>query len=274
MQLVAVAGRCQRGASDECNAYALLLVAVRAKRKKGCCICDSTPCLHCSPLQHIDGLSTSPEPPTAALRSLSLRSGRRGRGGARASLGGVRGEKRAADVQAHEAAADGGVEAPARPSKLAALAASRAAKRQAATSPVDPSPAPSASPAKTSKPLSKLQQRAQANLLARQQRQMAASTLAGDGAKPEDLETDDLTSVPLLPNGEQISHLFPVSPEAITDGHTPQTVLGSVAGSALRSYHSTPGQPFLAPDHLEAFQKPSPDDIVLNARAGTKLGQR
>lgn len=211
-----------------------------------------------------------------------MRSRGRGRGSHTSGLSrddvhtGSRGEKRPAEQtgttaqNAPEASISTG-----RPSKLAALAAARASNRQnKAAVGASPSPATAEVPPLQNggKPLTKLQQKMQANMLAREQR------LKGAPSKEEEAKAFSIAEsqkrLHTLPNGDAIDSLFPVT---ATDSNevNEESVLGRLTADQHSSLLDVPGgSPFQAKEHLEAFTKPSPDDLVLKAREGTNLAQK
>lgn len=257
--------------------------------------------------------SASPDPPLTALQRLSLsrraqsthgkdgslRGAGRGRGRGRGrgigtvgrSLNGShtkqngsmdeeeesRGAKRPAESSGSEAQTSAPGDGAPRPSKLAALAAARAAGRAGASG------KPSQSVEKHSstthgiedagRPLSKLQQKMQANLLARQQRRMGMPSREEEAQMQADAEMKKRAH--LLPSGDAISSLFPDHKALVADTSPPrESVLGSMTGDTHVPRLDVPGgSPFLAAEHLEAFSKPSPDDMVQKAREGTSLAR-
>lgn len=192
-----------------------------------------------------------------------------------------------------------------RPSKLAALAAARNAS---ASSGVKPAPVQSqkaveAVPTETApKPLSKLQQRMAAN---RQQREAAtpeAIEAAAAAAAEEEAQARPQTC---YGSDLPISSLFPTEPSASgahSDGRETSRAfmapVSAIAGSAkdatdqlvapLERLKPVPGgSPFAIYSHAaaddaspqielvrKAFAGPSPDDVVMKAREGTRLGAK
>lgn len=182
-----------------------------------------------------------------------------------------------------------------RPSKLAALAAARSAHRSS------PSPAPRlhrdnakallAEPTEqswdenavsSSKPLSKLQQRMQAQMAARQQRKSGLPAKEDDArAAAEALAENERSRLSLLvPSGKPISDLFPTDSAYGLDswsGNCFRSMLGSLAGTFPENDGAVKDIPggslFAAGCYEDAFAGPSPDDAVLRARKGTSLGK-
>lgn len=195
-------------------------------------------------------------------------------------------------------------------SKLAALAAARSSASASASS-SKPAPATSHSqePISTpveapAKPLSKLQQR----MLANKQQRAAATPEAKEAAAAEAAE-EELRSRPQTCFGSDlpISSLFPTAdsgaeissaPTAKGSSHATLSSVSAIAGSGqdatdqlvapLSKLRMVPGgSPFALyvqgateteSPQIEmvkkAFAGPSPDDVVENARAGTRLGAR
>lgn len=159
----------------------------------------------------------------------------------------------------------GAEETPSRPSKLAALAASRGKPSTTTSTPLAPNTSAEG------KPLSKLQQKMQANLLARQQKNQPLNQ--EDLLQRQREEEDERNRLLHLPTGDPIATLFPV---ASTSGASPdQSSFGFVLRSSKKEDLAVPGgSPFeTIMHHLEAFMRPSPDDIVLKAREGTNLAK-
>lgn len=186
-----------------------------------------------------------------------------------------KGNKRPAELHSEELEnvenGRSGSSAAPRPSKLAALAAARSSSAK-------PSASVAASPglAEASgegKPLSKLQQKMQANLLARQQKKQTTLSKEDVILQNQKLEEDERSQGLLLPTGEPITSLFPLA--ALNDEETGnRSSFGAVLRSKDNHDLSVPGgSSFLNTGHDEAFSKPSPDDIVLKAREGTNLAK-
>lgn len=162
-------------------------------------------------------------------------------------------------------------EMTARPSKLATLAAARGKSTavMASSSQITPIEA---------KPLSKLQQKIQANLLARQQKKQPSSKQEEDLHKQRE-EEEEQNRLLHLPSGEPIATLFPVAPA--DEGSKPYATVSpdkSSFGTVLRASRKEDltvpgGSPFDVLKYSEAFLRPSPDDIVLKAREGTNLAK-
>lgn len=235
--------------------------------------------------------SSSPEPPLTALQRLTLERrgndtrstmGLRGRGRGRGGLfhhdmhRESRGEKRPAEqtgTTTHDVSETSN--SAARPSKLAALAAARASNRQNKTAigvaPSNPS-SETQNSQNVSKPLTKLQQKMQANLLAIEQRRKGIPSKEEESKALSIAESEKRLHT--LPNGDAIDSLFPVTPK-VSRKNSQDSILGRLTADLQSTLPSVPGgSPFLARDHLEAFSKPSPDDLVLRAREGTNLAQK
>ncbi|UZJ52258.1 hypothetical protein CBS101457_001578 [Exobasidium rhododendri] len=190
-----------------------------------------------------------------------------------------KGSKRPAELQsgAAESVGDGDGAATSRPSKLAALAAARSnsTKPSSATVPTLESPLETSN--KEGKPPSKLQQRMQANLLAKQQKKQSTSSREDVAMNAQREEEEKRMQALLLPTGEPISSLFPSSSES-TEMNPHSETSRSNFGSVLRAENSKDlavpgGSHFLASSHLASFFTPSPDDVVLKAREGTNLAK-
>ncbi|PWN39217.1 hypothetical protein IE81DRAFT_350373 [Ceraceosorus guamensis] len=197
----------------------------------------------------------------------------------------------AANAHAHGPAAD-----TARPSKLAALAAARATKPSAAAATVLPpresAPASAAAtPAPmTAKPLSKLQQRAQAS------REAKAAARSGQGeieavvVESEEVQAArrrELEQSQKLPSGVRSSQLFPMQEDLEArqskedaNGQSLSSAFASlmVGGKHAKSAPSvSPFEPLQTSSERAsqlrntAFAKLSPDDVVLQARQGSAL---
>ena len=217
-----------------------------------------------------------------ARRGTGIRGRGRGRGSLAAGLSRndlhteSRGEKRPAEQTGFNAqnAQDASISV-ARPSKLAALAAARASNRQnkiAIGASPSPATAEDSSMQNGGKPLTKLQQKMQANMLAREQR------LKGIPSKEDEAKAlsvaENQKRMHTLPNGDSIDSLFPIDIILPTEAGA-KSVLGRLTAEQHSSLLDVPGgSPFQAKDHLEAFTRPSPDDIVLKAREGTNLAQK
>lgn len=183
---------------------------------------------------------TAPGPPTNGLSNLSLASGK-----------------------------------PASKPSLAALAAARNAKA---------APKPSPSLPSTTTPLSKLAMKAAAataNKSAPSQPAKTPSTglsklqMRAQGLRPAVASTQAVEPIPPPPEPITPSSSFFPSPKSPSVAANPSpfaSVLGLMGGKngaadvelGLRGEETT----------IEAFSTPSPDDVVLNARKGTSLGQR
>lgn len=181
----------------------------------------------------------------------------------------AKGNKRPADVQGAGSGDASSSSAP-RPSKLAALAAARqgTGKQSSASAPV------SQTSIADGKPLSKLQQKMQANLLARQQKKQNVVSKEDEALLRQKEEEEERRLLLHLPTGDPIASLFPT---ALTDSSS-QAAEASSFGCLLRASGKSDlavpgGSPFQGSGHMEAFSRPSPDDVVLKAREGTHLAK-
>lgn len=190
-----------------------------------------------------------------------------------------RGHKRSADSslsRVNQDLASSSVDT-ARPSKLAALAYTKGSKTQSSSSTTSTRQESKTESNDSSKPMSKLQQRMQANKKAMQERQLGVRSKE-DQERAEE-EAERRKNAALLPSGDSIHTLFPLRQgSSDIESHGSQqrhSKLGSLANSSC-AYVKHPdvpgGSPFVAANHSDVFDQPSPDDIVLNARQGTKLG--
>lgn len=156
-----------------------------------------------------------------------------------------------------------------RPSKLAALAAAKSSSSKPPTS----ATVLQASAAE-GKPLSKLQQKMQANLLARQQKKHTLLSKEEEALLKQKEEEEERNLLLHMPNGDAIASLFPVALVDSKQSAAPESSFGCLLRATESDDLAVPGgSPFQGASHLEAFSKPSPDDVVLNAREGTNLAK-
>ncbi|EST09005.1 Translation elongation factor EFTu/EF1A, domain 2 [Kalmanozyma brasiliensis GHG001] len=214
-----------------------------------------------------------------------------------------------ASTPAASAADSASAASPARTSKLAALAAARSgavasSSKPAAVPPQEPSTSAAATSDAATKPLSKLQQR----MLANKQQRQAATPEAKEAAAAEAAE-EEARSRPQTCYGSDlpISSLFPTAdpapgptavPTAATRSGTALVSTSAIAGPSkdeadqlvapLSRLRQVPGgSPFalyVQGSSLEsepgletvkkAFAGPSPDDVVMEARQGTRLAAK
>lgn len=195
-----------------------------------------------------------------------------------------KGNKRPAELQGEKERVGGGSGSTTnstspRPSKLAALSAARSSGVKPSTSNATSSVhATTDASGGDGKPLSKLQQRMQANLLARQQKKQTSLSKEDVALQSQKHEEEEQSKALLLPTGEPIASLFPTTGSSADEDIRHKNGNHSSFGWVLRSNGNDDlavpgGSPFLAPSHLEAFSKPSPDDIVSKAREGTNLAK-
>lgn len=161
-------------------------------------------------------------------------------------------------------------------------------REPAAAPPVAPpaqaAPAPSPAPRK---PLSKLQQKMQANRLKKAGAAPGGASPApsGSATPPAPAEQAPPPPVSTAPSGARIADLFP-APNDVAELRSRRSVVADAPGSgsgALRFSNwrddGTPAPPREDRTALDAqmerlrevFSKLSPDDVVLRARAGTRL---
>lgn len=158
-----------------------------------------------------------------------------------------------------------------RPSKLAALAANRAMNTKSTS--VAPASSIPSNPS-DGKPLSKLQQKMQANLLARQQKKHSTVSREDEALAAAKSHEEELLRASLLPTGDSVASLFPVvdTSPASSAAEDEQNLLRRVLiPCSVKDLPVPGGNPLQGCDNLEAFIKPSPDDVILRAREGTKL---
>jgi elongation factor 1 alpha-like protein len=182
----------------------------------------------------------------------------------------AKGNKRPADLHGDGGRSSSG--STSRPSKLAALAAARSSSGK-------PSIGAPVSEVKIAegKPLSKLQQKMQANLLARQQKKHTVISKEEESQLRQREEQEERTRLLHLPSGDPIASLFPtatMSSKQSVERHLEESPFGSLLRANGKGDLAVPGgSPFQGSNHLEAFSRPSPDDVVLKAREGTHLAK-
>lgn len=179
------------------------------------------------------------------------------------------------EVEVAEAEAES-VGSTSRPSKLAALAAARTSSAKAISRNL-PDAGSKEVHVEAKPPLSKLQQKMQANLLARQQRKQSTLSKEDSALQIRQQEEEERNKALLLPTGQPITSLFPVTSLGNIESRLDSDCV-SPFGAVLKSQGSNdlgiPGGPsFLSTSLSKAFSDPSPDDIVLRAREGTNLGK-
>ncbi len=188
-------------------------------------------------------------------------------------------------------------------SKLASLAAARKQlqqQQQQTTAPQTSSPAQSAAAPAPAKPMSKLQMKMAAAKAAKEKEAALASgaqpqeaTAASTVEKPSDFAAEPTNALPTTgPSGLDVAALFPGMPTAPTQNCASKNGLFGassfasqlcLAGSAITGQAGPAaagevpgGSPFAAAREgdarLQAFAGPSPDDAILQARQGTRLG--
>ena len=157
-----------------------------------------------------------------------------------------------------------------RPSKLAARAAAR---QPGGANAAASSPSLLDAPGQ-GKPLSKLQQKMQANLLARQHKKQITPSKEEQELHSQRQEEEVRSMALLLPTGEPITSLFPSEPGLAGPDGRPCSSFSSVLKDESAPDLAVPGgSPFLSVQCSDAFSQPSPDDVVLRAREGTNLAR-